>query len=107
MNVQIELMSDKVVIDAMGLLRRFADRLKSPVEGLADCVYDALVQTVWFDTSSDELKVLIPETFITFSDYLEGMYEADEKIERESVSELLASVYDLFKKIDEIRNNYS
>ena len=44
---------------------------------------------------------------MTFSDYLEGMYEADAKIERESVSELLASGDDLFKKIDEIRNNYS
>ena len=36
-----------------------------------------------------------------------GMYEADAKIERESVSELLASGDDLFKKIDEIRNSYS
>ena len=80
---------------------------KSAVEGLGDCVYDALVQTGWFDTSSDELKVLLPEPFMTFSDYLEGMYEADAKIERESVSELLASGDDLFKKIDEIRNNYS
>ena len=105
--VQIELMSDKVVIEARGLLRRFADSLKSAVEGLGDCVYDALVQTGWFDTSSDELKVLLPEPFMTFSDYLEGMYEADAKIERESVSELLASGDDLFKKIDEIRNNYS
>ena len=43
--VQIELMSDKVVIEARGLLRRFADSLKSAVEGLGDCVYDALVQT--------------------------------------------------------------
>ena len=40
---------------------------------------------------------------MTFSDYLEGMYEADAKIERESVSELLASGDDLFKKIDEIK----
>ena len=41
---------------------------------------------------------------MTFSDCLEGMYEADAKIERESVSELLASGDDLFKKIDVYRD---
>ena len=93
--------------EIVSVYERFVATISEAFGAVGDVFRQALIATGWFTSLGDELVIRTPDLFISFQDYLTGVFEADAKMEAANVEAVLDATDSLYEKITDLCDRYS
>lgn len=103
---EVEYMTGKLMGGSGTLWQRFSNVLLAGFECVTDSLKEALYATGWFVSLGDELRIETPDLFMTFSDYISGVFEADARIESAKIADVLDSTDTLHQRVSDLCERY-